>query len=84
MCPGLPTGHCRDVYVTRDESGDREFAGFGLPTTDYCDCFINAEHLPLGVIAGADYVVTGTLGLAYPETRGAMNMAVDIARGSGR
>jgi fructokinase len=64
------------VYVVRDEGGDREFAGFGLPTGAYCDCFISEQQLPLGAIAGADLLVTGTLGLAYPETRRAMLAAV--------
>jgi hypothetical protein len=40
----------RDVYVTRDDSGDREFAGFGLPSDQYCDCFIEAGQLPVASI----------------------------------
>ncbi|GIL67415.1 hypothetical protein Vafri_20804, partial [Volvox africanus] len=39
----------RDVYVVRDVTGDREFAGFGLPGTgqEYADAFIDPEALPL-------------------------------------
>lgn len=70
----------RDVYVTRDEEGDREFAGFGLPTDKYSDCFISKDNLPLDKIKSASYLVTGTLGLAYPDTRAAMHAAADAAR----
>lgn len=37
----------RDVYVVRTEDGDREFAGFGLPTDQYADAFIDKSNLPL-------------------------------------
>ena len=43
----------RAVYVTRDADGDREFAGFGMPSEEYCDCFISPDHLPEGMLKGA-------------------------------
>lgn len=37
----------RDVLVTRDHAGEREFSGFGAAQNDeYADCFIDASHLP--------------------------------------
>lgn len=40
----LPT---RDVLVIFDNSGDREFIGFGsAKANEFADCFISAEHLP--------------------------------------
>ena len=40
----------RDVYVVRDHKGDREFAGFGRPTHEYSDAFLEADKLPLADI----------------------------------
>jgi hypothetical protein len=62
--PGRPT---RDVYVTRDAQGDREFAGFGLPGTGsgYADAFIEPRQLPLDSIqvrAGTPSGVQAPLG----------------------
>jgi fructokinase len=74
----------RDVLVTRDAAGEREFSGFGRTTTDaYADCFIAAEELPGARIAQAALLVTGTLGLAYPVTGSAMNAAVAFAKAHG-
>lgn len=73
----------RDVYVVRDDKGDREFAGFGLSTDSYSDCFLDASSVPLDSIRGAQVLVTGTLGLAYPETRKAMMAAVQAAKEGG-
>jgi len=73
----------RDVYVTRDMQGDREFAGFGRPSHEYCDAHIDANNLPLDEIKSAAVLVTGTLGLAYPATREAMWKAVKAAKEGG-
>ena len=41
----------RDVLVTRDHAGEREFSGFGAAQNDeYADCFIDASQLPEDVI----------------------------------
>ncbi|KAG2424047.1 hypothetical protein HXX76_014868 [Chlamydomonas incerta] len=79
---GHPT---RDVYVTRDEDGDREFAGFGLPGigSEYADAHIDPDRLPLDKITHGSVVVTGTLGLSYPTTALALRTAVKAARGVG-
>lgn len=37
----------RDVLVTRDESGEREFSGFGAAkNSEYADCFIDGDKMP--------------------------------------
>lgn len=73
----------RDIYATRDLKGDREFCGFGLATEKYSDCFLDGDHLPVDLIKSADVLVTGTLGLAYPESRKAMTKAVNTAKEAG-
>lgn len=73
----------RDVYVTRDEDGDREFAGFGLPSEEYCDCFISSAHLPKNMLQNTKVLVTGSLGLAYPTTAEALNAAVAAVKAAG-
>eukprot|EP00887_Chlorella_sp_A99_P008134 scaffold12.g8134.t1 len=57
---GVDTSHVqrsarptRDVLVTRSLDGDRTFAGFGkAATTEYADCFLEADGLPLDAIRG--------------------------------
>ncbi|GIL84205.1 hypothetical protein Vretimale_15840 [Volvox reticuliferus] len=75
----------RDVYVVRDATGDREFAGFGLPGTgeEYADAFIDQEELPLEELQPGAVLVTGTLGLSYPVTAAALRRAVAAARAQG-
>lgn len=75
----------RDVLVTRSMDGDRTFAGFGkAKANEYADCFIDPEKLPVEVLEQADILVTGSLGLAYPQTASAMRRAVELARSSGK
>ena len=41
----------RDVLVTRDEGGEREFSGFGAAkNNEYADCFIDADRIPESTI----------------------------------
>jgi fructokinase len=71
----------RQVYVTRTEQGDRIFAGFGnRQTTDFADAYLQAHALPESLFATADYLVLGTLELAYPETCGAIVQALRLAQ----
>lgn len=70
----------RDVYVVQDNKGDREFAGFGLPSEQYSDCYLDEEQLPLDDIKTSAVLVTGTLALAHPQTRNALRRAVRVAR----
>jgi len=75
-----PTAPTRQVYVVRSESGDRTFAGFGdIPTTDFADAYLQADRLRGSLFSDADFLVLGTLELAYPETRAAIEKAIGLA-----
>lgn len=76
--PSLPT---RQVYVTRSLDGDRHFAGFGLtPTAEFADTQLNADLLPEALFAQAQYLVMGTIALAYPQSRQAVYRAIEWAK----
>jgi fructokinase len=75
-----PTAPTRQVYVVRSEKGEREFAGFGeLDTSQFADAFLNASKLPESLFENADFLVLGTLELAYPQTREAITRALQLA-----
>lgn len=76
--PSAPT---RQVYVTRAENGDREFAGFGdRAPEEFADGFLQGDRLPVTLFEGADFLVLGTLELAYRESRAAIFRALELAR----
>ncbi|AFY75510.1 MAG: carbohydrate kinase [Hydrococcus sp. C42_A2020_068] len=76
-----PTAPTRQVYVTRSQAGERHFAGFGdIATTEFADTRLAADRLPEALFAGADYLVMGTLELAYPESRQAIYRALELAK----
>lgn len=77
--PTLPT---RQVYVLRSPTGDRQFAGFGADhaTTDFADTALQAAALPIPLFAHAQYLVLGTLMLAYPDSRQAVLRALELAQ----
>jgi fructokinase len=75
-----PTAPTREVYVLRSPSGEREFAGFGNLTPDsFADAFLQADKLVESLFLEAEYLILGTLELAYPETRKAVYKALDLA-----
>jgi fructokinase len=75
-----PTAPTRKVYVVRSENGEREFAGFGeLDTSQFADAFLDASKLPESLFENADFLVLGTLELAYPQTREAIHKALKLA-----
>jgi fructokinase len=75
--PQAPT---RRVYVTRSLEGDRTFAGFGdVDTTAFADAFLDAAYLPEALFERAQFLVLGTLGLAYPGSRAAMMRSLELA-----
>jgi fructokinase len=75
--PSAPT---RQVYVLRNEAGDRNFAGFGeFDTADFADTHLLAAQLPEVLFENADFLVLGTLELAYPESREAIARAIELA-----
>lgn len=75
-----PTAPTRQVYVTRSDKGDRTFAGFGeTPTTEFADAFLQSNSLPVVWFENADFLVLGTLELAYPQTQDAIAQALNLA-----
>ncbi|HEY9874182.1 MAG TPA: carbohydrate kinase [Candidatus Obscuribacterales bacterium] len=74
------TAPTRQVYVVRSVGGDREFAGFGdKNTTEFSDAYLQASHLPEELFETAEFLVLGTLEMAYPETRQAIAKALKLA-----
>lgn len=70
----------RQVYVLRSSTGDRTFAGFGdNPVDRFADAHLQADDLPVELFVEAEYLVLGTLELAYPETRAAVFRALELA-----
>lgn len=75
--PSAPT---RQVYVLRSETGDRTFAGFGeQDTAEFADAFLQAPQLPPPLFENADFLVLGTLEMAYPESKKAIKKAIEFA-----
>ncbi|MEB3292911.1 MAG: carbohydrate kinase [Synechococcales bacterium] len=72
----------RTVLVTRTLTGDRHFAAFGDQhcTQAFADTQLQPEDLPIDLFAQADFLVTGTLGLASPQTATAIAQAVDLIK----
>jgi fructokinase len=74
------TAPTRQVYVVRDLAGDRTFAGFGkYDTTEFADTRLQADQIPHSLFQEADFLVLGTLELAYPESEKAVHRALDLA-----
>ncbi|MDJ1183033.1 carbohydrate kinase family protein [Roseofilum casamattae] len=74
------TAPTRQVYVVRSYSGDRYFAGFGdRECSDFADAYLNGDLLPIELFRDAQYLVLGTLELAYPQTEQAIRRALELA-----
>lgn len=74
------TAPTRQVYVLRNPGGDRSFVGFGeIDTTAFADTHLQASKLPVDLFENANFLVLGSLELAYPESREAINQAVSLA-----
>lgn len=71
----------RRVQVTRDDSGERRFAGFegDLPSEAFADCDLDVNKLSGTWLYAADYLVTGTLSLASEQGRQAMMKLKKVA-----
>jgi fructokinase len=75
--PSAPT---RGVYVLRSPSGERTFSGFGdYPPDAFADAYLPSETLPMDLFVSADFLVLGTLELAYPQTRQGIWRAIELA-----
>lgn len=74
------TAPTRIVYVVRSHSGDRTFAGFGeYDTATFADAYLQAEQLPTSLFETAEFLVLGTLEMAYPDSEAAIARAVQLA-----
>lgn len=70
----------RQVYVVRSTAGDRHFAGFGeYDTAEFADTHLKDSEMPLSLFEAADFLVLGTLELAYPESGKAVHRALELA-----
>jgi fructokinase len=75
-----PTAPTREIYVVRTDTNDRIFSGFGdRDTAEFADTRLQANSLPVDLFDAADFLVLGTLELAYPETRQAIEHALELA-----
>ncbi|MEM9450841.1 MAG: carbohydrate kinase [Cyanobacteria bacterium P01_E01_bin.6] len=74
------TAPTRQIYVVRIETGDRQFVGFGdRQTSEFADTFLCADDLPTHLFETADYLVLGTLEMAYAATAQAIEHALELA-----
>jgi fructokinase len=77
-----PTAPTRQVYVLRTADGDRIFGGFGdIPTDKFADTQLSEVFSVL--FNGADYLLLGTLALAYPASAASTWQAVELAQAQG-
>lgn len=75
-----PTAPTRQVYVVRDLAGDRNFAGFGkYQTSEFADTRLQGTKIPQSLFNDADFLVMGTLELAYPDSEKAVYRALELA-----
>jgi fructokinase len=83
----IPDDPTRTVLVLRDETGDREFAGFGTAdggitrdSTIFSDTQLRVAELPIAALCETPFLVIGSLGLATPHSRDAITHAIKIVR----
>ena len=71
----------RLVEVLRNEAGDRQFVGFaGGDTTQFADAYLQASLVPESLFEGAEFLILGTLELAYEDTAQAIEQALTLAQ----
>ena len=71
----------RKVYVTRSLKGDRCFAGFGeFDSSEFADTQPLAADISPSLFKGADFLVIGTLALAYADSQRATLEAIRLAQ----
>lgn len=70
----------RQVYVLRQANGDRNFAGFtSSQPSAFADAYLQEQNLSEKLFLDAEYLVIGTLELAYSATRQAVLRALELA-----
>ncbi len=73
-----PTAPTRQVYVVRTLDGDRVFGDFGGIATDkFADTQLS--EVPSSLFPDADFLLLGTLALAYPHSAASTWQAVELA-----
>ncbi|WP_310428441.1 carbohydrate kinase [Chamaesiphon sp. VAR_48_metabat_135_sub] len=73
-----PTAPTRQVQVTRSIDGDRSFGGFGNISTDkFADTQLS--QVPVELFIDADFLLLGTISLAYPISAASTWKAVELA-----
>ncbi|MFM7424437.1 MAG: carbohydrate kinase family protein [Elainella sp.] len=71
----------RQVEVWRLPNGDCQFVGFrDYPASAFADAQLRADLLPLELFSTADFLVLGSLELAYPNSRSAVQRALELAK----
>ncbi|MEO1069212.1 MAG: PfkB family carbohydrate kinase, partial [Cyanobacteria bacterium J06638_6] len=74
----------RTVLVQRDKTGDRKFIGFSKPDPmAFADAYLSPDWIDTVDFSGVNYLLMGTLGLAYSTTSRAMARAQDKAQQAG-
>ncbi|WP_275575058.1 PfkB family carbohydrate kinase [Neosynechococcus sphagnicola] len=75
-----PTAPTRKIRVLRPQAENIQFVGFhGADAADFADAYLQAEQLPVELFRAADYLVLGTLELAYADSRRAIARALELA-----
>lgn len=74
----------RSVLVLRSADGDRHFAGFAdqIPTTEFADTKL-VGHFPARLFQSVQILVTGSLGMAYSNSRASILQAIGLTRQRG-
>ncbi|MEM1369975.1 MAG: carbohydrate kinase [Cyanobacteria bacterium P01_H01_bin.15] len=74
----------RKVQVVHDRSGDRKFGGFISETprtaAEFADAYLESETLPEDLFQSAQFLVIGSIGLAYPRSQKAVHRALQLAK----
>jgi fructokinase len=77
-----PTAPTRQVQVLRTADGDRIFGGFGdTPTDRFADTQLS--EVPSHIFGGADFLLLGTIALAYSNSEASTWQAVELAKAEG-
>lgn len=74
----------RQVFVERNKSGERFFAGFGkYHSTAFADTKFDASQIPAGLFDNYNCLLIGTLLLPYSHSKAAIYRAVELAKENG-
>ena len=71
----------RQVYIAKDARGDYTFEGFSEDDpAAFADAHLFADSIPSACFVVADFLILGTLSLAYADTRQSVRHSVGLAR----